>query len=84
MTKTLNEIFNKLDTETQKVLADMFQKAEKQSEMYTENVYGKFSSSNKQTRQDEKNNIAILMSMRNGNLQKTTRMKTITILRIKK
>ena len=32
-TKTLNEIINKLDTETQKKLADMFQKAEKQSEI---------------------------------------------------
>jgi hypothetical protein len=32
-TKTLNEIFNKLDTETQKKLADMFQKAERQSEI---------------------------------------------------
>ncbi len=29
-TKTLNEIVNKLDRETQKKLADMFQKAEKQ------------------------------------------------------
>ncbi|XP_046645655.1 probable E3 ubiquitin-protein ligase bre1 [Daphnia pulicaria] len=32
-TKTLNEIINKLDTETQKKLADMYQKAEKQSEI---------------------------------------------------
>jgi hypothetical protein len=32
-TKTLNEIINKLDKETQKKLADMFQKAEKQSEI---------------------------------------------------
>ncbi len=32
-TKTLNEILNKLDRETQKKLADMFQKAERQSEI---------------------------------------------------
>ncbi len=32
-TKTLNEILNKMDTETQKKLADMFQKAERQSEI---------------------------------------------------
>ncbi|XP_046647937.1 uncharacterized protein LOC124337953 [Daphnia pulicaria] len=32
-TKTLNEIVNKLDRETQKKLADMFQKAQKQSEI---------------------------------------------------
>jgi hypothetical protein len=31
-TKTLNEIINKLDKETQKKLADLFQKAERQSE----------------------------------------------------
>jgi hypothetical protein len=41
-TKTLNEILNKLDTETQTKLADMFQKAEKQSVLID-----KFSSSNK-------------------------------------
>jgi hypothetical protein len=41
-TKTLNEILKKLDTETQKKLADMFQKAEKQSVLID-----KFSSSNK-------------------------------------
>ncbi|XP_046456942.1 uncharacterized protein LOC124204007 isoform X2 [Daphnia pulex] len=41
-TKTLNEIFNKLDRETQKKLADMFQKAEKQSVLIDT-----FSSSNK-------------------------------------
>jgi hypothetical protein len=32
-TKTLNEILNKLDKETQKKLADMFQKAEKQAQI---------------------------------------------------
>jgi hypothetical protein len=32
-TKTLNEIVNKLDMETQKKLADMFEKAEKQAEI---------------------------------------------------
>jgi hypothetical protein len=32
-TKTLNEILKKLDTETQKKLADMFQKAERQSKI---------------------------------------------------
>jgi hypothetical protein len=32
-TKTLNEILNKLDRETRKKLADMFQKAERQSEI---------------------------------------------------
>jgi hypothetical protein len=41
-TKTLNEIINKLDTETQKKLADMFQKAERQSE-----ITEKLTSSNK-------------------------------------
>jgi hypothetical protein len=41
-TKTLNEILNKLDTETQKKLADMFQKAEKLSE-----ITEKLTSSNK-------------------------------------
>ncbi len=41
-TKTLNEIINKLDKETQRKMADMFQKAERQSEM-TE----KLTSSNK-------------------------------------
>jgi hypothetical protein len=40
-TKTLNEIIKKLDTETQKKLADMFQKVEKQSVMF-----GKLSLSN--------------------------------------
>jgi hypothetical protein len=41
-TKTLNEILTKLDKETQKKLADMFQKAERQSE-----VTEKLTSSNK-------------------------------------
>jgi hypothetical protein len=41
-TKTLNEIINKLDKETQKKLADMFQKAERQSE-----IREKLTSSNK-------------------------------------
>jgi hypothetical protein len=41
-TKTLNEIVKKLDKETQKKLADMFQKAEKQSE-----ITEKLTSSNK-------------------------------------
>jgi hypothetical protein len=41
-TKTLNEILTKLDTETQKKLADMFQKAERQSE-----ITEKLTSSNK-------------------------------------
>jgi hypothetical protein len=41
-TKTINEIFNKLDKETQKKLADMFQKAERQSE-----ITEKLTSSNK-------------------------------------
>jgi hypothetical protein len=40
-TKTLNEIVKKLDAETQKKLADMFQKAEKQSK-----IIGKFTLSN--------------------------------------
>jgi hypothetical protein len=42
-TKTLNEIVNKLDMETQKIMADMFQKAEKQSE-----ITEKSTSSNKE------------------------------------
>jgi hypothetical protein len=42
-TKTLNEILKKLDKETQKKLADMFQKAEKQSE-----ITEKLTSSNKE------------------------------------
>jgi hypothetical protein len=42
-TKSLNEIIKKLDTETQTKLADMFQKAEKQSVLID-----KFSSSNKE------------------------------------
>jgi hypothetical protein len=42
-TKSLNEIIKKIDTETQTKLADMFQKAEKQSVLI-----GKFSSSNKE------------------------------------
>jgi hypothetical protein len=42
-TKTLNEIINKIDKETQTKLADMFQKAEKQSVLID-----KFSSSNKE------------------------------------
>ncbi|EFX62967.1 hypothetical protein DAPPUDRAFT_119666 [Daphnia pulex] len=42
-TKTLNEIINKMDKETQKKLADMFQKAEKQSE-----ITEKLTSSNKE------------------------------------
>jgi hypothetical protein len=51
-TKTLNEISNELDTETQKKLADMFQKAERESE-----IVEKLTSSNKdvekrQTRYD--------------------------------
>jgi hypothetical protein len=41
-TKTLNEILNKMDKETQKKLADMFQKAERQSE-----ITEKLTSSNK-------------------------------------
>jgi hypothetical protein len=41
-TKTLNEIITKLDRETQKKLADMFQKAERQSE-----IEEKLTSSNK-------------------------------------
>jgi hypothetical protein len=41
-TKTLNEIIKKLDTETQRKLADMFQKAERHSE-----ITEKFTSSNK-------------------------------------
>jgi hypothetical protein len=45
-TKTLNEIFNKLDKENQKKLADMFQKAEKQSEIINQ-------LSSKETRREE-------------------------------
>jgi hypothetical protein len=41
-TKTLNEILNKMDKETQKKLADMFQKSEKQAE-----IREKLTSSNK-------------------------------------
>jgi hypothetical protein len=37
-TKTLNEIANKLDTKTKKKLVDLFQKAERQSEM-TEDLF---------------------------------------------
>jgi hypothetical protein len=47
-TKTLNEILNKLDRETQKILADMFQKVEKQSV-----ILGKLSSSNKEKIREE-------------------------------
>ncbi|XP_046637862.1 uncharacterized protein LOC124316145 isoform X2 [Daphnia pulicaria] len=47
-TKTLNEILNKLDTETQTKLADMFQKAEKQSE-----ILGKLTSNSKETRRED-------------------------------
>jgi hypothetical protein len=47
-TKTLNEIINKLDKETQKKLADLFQKAEKQSE-----IIEKLTSGNKEKRQEE-------------------------------
>nr|CAH0101326.1 unnamed protein product [Daphnia galeata] len=43
-TKTLNEILNKLDRETQKKLTDMFQKAERQS-----GIIEKLTSSNKDT-----------------------------------
>jgi hypothetical protein len=48
-TKTLNEILNKLDTETQKILADMFQKVEKQSEITEKST----SSSKETTRREE-------------------------------
>ncbi len=47
-TKTLNEILNKLDTETQKKLADMFQKAERQSE-----IIKQLTSNSKATRREE-------------------------------
>ncbi len=47
-TKTLNEIINKLDRETQKMLADMFQKVEKQSE-----ILGKLTSNSKEKRREE-------------------------------
>jgi hypothetical protein len=47
-TKTLNEIVNKLDMETQKKLADMFQKAEKQSV-----ILGKLTSNSKEKRREE-------------------------------
>ncbi|XP_046456215.1 uncharacterized protein LOC124203584 [Daphnia pulex] len=43
-TKTLNEIINKLDKETQRILADMFQNVERQSQMIE-----KLTSSNKDT-----------------------------------
>jgi hypothetical protein len=53
-TKTLNEIFNKLDTETQKKLADMFQKMEKQSV-----ILEKLTSSSKETtrREEQHRNV---------------------------
>jgi hypothetical protein len=47
-TKTLNEILNKLDKETQKILEDMFQKVEKQSV-----ILGKLTSNSKATRLEE-------------------------------
>jgi hypothetical protein len=47
-TKTLNEILNKLDRETQKILADMFQKAEKQSV-----ILGKLTPNSKETRRED-------------------------------
>jgi hypothetical protein len=47
-TKTLNEIVNKLDRETQKIMADMFQKVEKQSV-----ILGKLTSHSKATRLEE-------------------------------
>ncbi|XP_046637878.1 interaptin-like isoform X1 [Daphnia pulicaria] len=47
-TKTLNEILNKLDRETQKKLADMFQKVEKQSV-----ILGKLTSNSKANRREE-------------------------------
>jgi hypothetical protein len=46
--KTLNEILNKLDRETQKILADMFQKVEKQSV-----ISGKLTSSSKEKKREE-------------------------------
>ncbi|XP_046458918.1 uncharacterized protein LOC124205520 isoform X2 [Daphnia pulex] len=53
-TKTLNEILNKLDRETQKILADMFQKVEKQSV-----ILGKLTSSSKETtrREEQHRNV---------------------------
>jgi hypothetical protein len=53
-TKTLNEIVNKLDRETQKILADMFQKVEKQSV-----ILGKLTSSSKETtrREEQHRNV---------------------------
>ncbi|XP_046637877.1 uncharacterized protein LOC124316153 isoform X2 [Daphnia pulicaria] len=47
-TKTLNEILNKLERETQKMLADMFQKVEKQSV-----ILGKLTSNSKEKRREE-------------------------------
>ncbi|XP_046637883.1 uncharacterized protein LOC124316156 isoform X2 [Daphnia pulicaria] len=47
-TKILNEILNKMDMETQKILADMFQKVEKQSV-----ILGKLTSNSKEKRREE-------------------------------
>ncbi len=47
-TKTLNEIVNKLDRETQKIMADMFQKVVKKSV-----ILGKLTSNSKETRREE-------------------------------
>jgi hypothetical protein len=74
-TKTLNEILNKLVTETQKKLADMFQKAEKPAE-----IREKLTSSKKEKRQAEK--ILILWKLpknysdeANKNLEDPTQLR---------
>jgi hypothetical protein len=74
-TKTLNEILNKMDTETQKKLADMFQKAEKPAE-----IREKLTSSKKEKRQAEK--ILILWKLpknysdeANKNLEDPTQLR---------
>ncbi len=65
-TRMLNEIVNKLGTETRKKLADMFQKAEKHTE--------KFTSSNKGVEKRREVQRSTSIKSRNGNLQTIIRM----------
>ncbi|XP_046651567.1 uncharacterized protein LOC124342588 isoform X5 [Daphnia pulicaria] len=69
-TKTLNEIINKLDMETQKKLADMFQKAEKQSE-----IIEKLASSNKDAEKSQEEQTRRVNQSKDANLNETSRSK---------
>jgi hypothetical protein len=66
-TKTLNEIINKLDMETQKKLADMFQKAEKQSE-----IIEKLASSNKDAEKSQDEQTRRVNQSKDANLNETS------------